>query len=200
MGRGAWQATVHRVSKSQTLLKQLSTHACRYNIYRYYVCIYVIHWLVWSPWTARRSNWSILKEIRPEYFWKDWCWGWSSNTMATWCKEPTHWKIHWCWDRFRARGEGATEDEMVGWHHWFNGHESEQTPGDGEGQGSLASCSSWGCKESDMTLWLKNYVCVYSGENLQNNYDKWKWKSLSCVSLFATPWTIQSMEFSRPQY
>ena len=40
--------------------------------------------------------------------------------------------------------KGTTEDEMVGWHHWFNEHEFEQTPGDREGQGSLACCSSWG--------------------------------------------------------
>ena len=44
-----------------------------------------------------------------------------------------------------------TENEMVGWHHQFKGHESEQTLGDGEGQGSLACCGSWGRKESDMT-------------------------------------------------
>ena len=43
-----------------------------------------------------------------------------------------------------------TENEMVGWHHGLNGHESEHTPGDGEGQGSLVSCSPWGCKESGM--------------------------------------------------
>ena len=43
-----------------------------------------------------------------------------------------------------------TEDEMVGWHHRLNGHEFEQV-GDGEGQGSLAFCSPWGCQESDMT-------------------------------------------------
>ena len=40
---------------------------------------------------------------------------------------------------------------MVGWYHRLNGHESEQTPGDVKGQGSLACCSPWGCKESDMT-------------------------------------------------
>ena len=45
--------------------------------------------------------------------------------------------------------KGATEDEMVGWHHGFNRHEFEQTLGDSEGQGSLACCSLWGCKESD---------------------------------------------------
>ena len=42
-----------------------------------------------------------------------------------------------------------TEDEMVGWHHLFNGHEFGQPPGDGEGQGGLACCDSWGRKESD---------------------------------------------------
>ena len=53
-------------------------------------------------------------------------------------------------ERLKA-GEGAREDEMVGWHHQLNGHESEQTPGDSEGQGSLACCSPWGCKELDTT-------------------------------------------------
>ena len=47
--------------------------------------------------------------------------------------------------------KGATEDEMVGWHHELNGPEFEQAPGDGEEQGSLACFGSWGCKESDMT-------------------------------------------------
>ena len=44
-----------------------------------------------------------------------------------------------------------TEDEMVGWHHQLNGHESEQAPGIGDGQGSLACCSPWGRKEWDTT-------------------------------------------------
>ena len=52
-----------------------------------------------------------------------------------------------------------TEDEMVGWHHKRNGHEFEQAPGDGEGQGSPAGCSPWGGRESDM------------GERLNNNDD-----------------------------
>ena len=46
---------------------------------------------------------------------------------------------------------GMTEDEMVGWHHRLNGHESEQALGDGKGLGSLECCSPWGHKESDMT-------------------------------------------------
>ena len=53
--------------------------------------------------------------------------------------------------------KGTTDDEMVGWYHWLNGHEFEQTAGDGKGQGSLACCSSWSPKESDMTERLNNY-------------------------------------------
>ena len=56
----------------------------------------------------------------------------------------------------------ATEDEMVGWRHWLNGHESEQVPGVGDGQGSLVCCSPWGLKESDTTEQLNN-----------NNNNKW---------------------------
>ena len=43
--------------------------------------------------------------------WKDWCWSWSSNTFATWCKEQTYWKRPWCWERLRAGGEG----DDIGW-------------------------------------------------------------------------------------
>ena len=52
--------------------------------------------------------------------------------------------------------KGTTEGEVVGWHHRLNGHEFEQTSGDGEGQGSLACCSPWGRKESDRTEQLSN--------------------------------------------
>ena len=47
--------------------------------------------------------------------------------------------------------KGTTEDDVVGCHHRLNGHEFESTPGVGDGQGGLARCDSWGCKESDMT-------------------------------------------------
>jgi len=56
--------------------------------------------------------------------------------------------------QYFGRGQdekGATKDEMVGWHHRLGGHEFEQTLGDSERQGSLACCSPWGCKDSDMT-------------------------------------------------
>ena len=57
--------------------------------------------------------------------------------------------------------KGVTEDGMVGWHHWFNGHEFEQTLGNCEWQGSLVCCSPWVCKESDMTEWLNNKWQLY---------------------------------------
>ena len=52
--------------------------------------------------------------------------------------------------------EGVTEDKMVGWYHWLNGHEFELTQGESEIQGSLAYCSSWGRREPDMTWQLNN--------------------------------------------
>ena len=66
------------------------------------------------PWTAGRSNQSILKEISPECSLKDWCWGWNSNTLATWCEELTHWKRSWCWERLKAEGERDNR----GWDGW----------------------------------------------------------------------------------
>ena len=53
--------------------------------------------------------------------WKDWCW--SINILGTWCKQLTHWKKPWCWERLKAE---VTEDEIVGWHHWCTGHELGQ--------------------------------------------------------------------------
>ena len=55
---------------------------------------------------------------------------------------------------WRQEEKGTTEDEMVGWHHWLDGRESEWTPGVGDRQGGLVCCDSWGRKESDTTEWL----------------------------------------------
>ena len=89
-------------------------------------------------WTARKSTLNT--------HWKDWCWSWSSNTLASWCEKLTHWKRPWFWERLKAGGEDMTEDEMVGWHHQLNRHEFEQALGVGDGQGSLACYSAWGHK------------------------------------------------------
>ena len=64
------------------------------------------------------------KEIKPVHskrnktlniHWKDSCWSWSANTLATWCKKLTHWKRPWCWERLRARGEGGNRR----WDGWM---------------------------------------------------------------------------------
>ena len=83
------------------------------------------HWIIdafdlwcWTrflrvPWTARRSNQSVLKKSDLNIHWKDWCW--SSNTLATWCKEVTQLKRPWCWERLGTEGEG----EHRGWDGWM---------------------------------------------------------------------------------
>ena len=67
------------------------------------------------PWTARRSTSQSWRKSILSIHWRDWCWGWSSNTLATWCKEPTHWKRPWCWERLKAGGEGDDK----GWDGWM---------------------------------------------------------------------------------
>ena len=67
------------------------------------------------PWTARRFNQSILKEISPGVHWKNWCWSWNSSILATSCKELTHLKRPWCWERLKAGGEGNDR----GWDGWM---------------------------------------------------------------------------------
>ena len=59
------------------------------------------------PWTARRCNQSILKRKSTlTIHWKDWCWSWSSSTLANWFGKLTLWKKPWCWERWKAAGEG----------------------------------------------------------------------------------------------
>ena len=118
-------------------------------------------------WTAGRSNQFILRrsvlvfigrtdvEAETPIFWppheKSWFIG----------KDPDAWRD---WGQEEKR---TIEDEMAGWHHWLHGHEFEWTPGVGDGQGVLACCDSWGCKESDTTEWLNwtelnwTFHCVY---------------------------------------
>ena len=103
------------------------------------------------PWTARRSNQSILKEISPAY-----------SLEGLMLKLKLQYFDHLIWrvdtgkdpDAGRDWGQeekGTTEDKMAGWHHQLDGHEFEWTPGVGDRQGGLACCNSWGRKESDMT-------------------------------------------------
>ena len=67
------------------------------------------------PWTARRSNKLTLRKSELNIHWKDWCWCWNSNTLATWCEELTLWKRPWCWERLKTGGEG----DGRGWDSWM---------------------------------------------------------------------------------
>ena len=107
------------------------------------------------PWTARPTSQSTKKSTL-NVCWKDWFWSWSSEYWATWCKESTHWKDPDAGKDWRQGENEASEDEIVRWHHWLNGHEFEQALVDGKGQGTLAHCSPWGHKESGMAEWLNN--------------------------------------------
>ena len=102
------------------------------------------------PWTARRSNQSILKEINPEYSLEELMlklmlqsFGWLPDTKSRLIGKDTEAGKDW-----RQEEKGMTEDEIVGWHHQLNGHEFEQTLGDSEGQGSLGDCNPWGYEHS----------------------------------------------------
>ena len=109
--------------------------------------------------------------------WRDWRWSWNSNSLATWCEELTHWKDSDAGRGWGQETKGTTENEMVGWHHWLNGHGFAWTLGVCAGQGGLACYSSWDHKESDTTEQLN-------------------WAELKLVQwlnffwLYATLWTV----------
>ena len=100
------------------------------------------------------------KEIQPIHFEGDQPWnffgsnGAEAETPVLWPPHVKSWLTGEDFDAGRDWGQeekGMTEDEMVGWHHWLDRRESEWTPGDGDGQGGLACCDSWGRKESGTT-------------------------------------------------
>ena len=99
------------------------------------------------PWTARKSNQSILKEISPGCHWKDWCWSWNSNTLAILCKELTHWKRPWC-----LKGLGAGEGDDRGWDGWMVS--LTRWTWVWVNSGSLWWTGRPGVAESDTTEWL----------------------------------------------
>ena len=103
------------------------------------------------PWTARRSNRSILKEINPEYLLEGLMLKLKLQYFSHLVQRADSLRKTIMLGRLRAGGEGMTEDEMIGWHHRLSGHEFEETPGDSEGERSLASCSPRGHQESDKT-------------------------------------------------
>ena len=102
-------------------------------------CFELWYWRrLWrAPWTVRRSNQSIVKEINSEY---------SLEGLDAEAEAPVLWL---------SNGKSQFIDEMVGWHHWLNGHICEQILGDGEGQRNLACCNSWIGKS---LTWLSDWT------------------------------------------
>ena len=107
--------------------------------------------------------------------------------------------------------KGLTEEEMVGWHHWLDGHEFEQAPEMGDGQGSLVCYSPWGCKELDITEWLnwtelnwdykqKLWTAIFKVSSMElthclgpfPNWDSW------CAVTWDFPALIKSGCWSKP--
>ena len=101
--REAWHAIVHGVTKSWTWLSY------------------------WTEMDSKEMNQSVLY-----IHWKDWCWCWSSNTLATWCNSQLTGKDPDAGKNWRQKEKRETEAEKVGWHHQFDGHELGQTLGVGE--------------------------------------------------------------------
>ena len=98
------------------------------------------------------SSQSILKKINPDDSLEGLMLKQGSNMLVTWCKEPTHWKRPWFWERLKPKWGGGGK----GWNglraYQLSGHEFEQTMGESGGQRSLACCSSWDQKGSDSVL------------------------------------------------
>ena len=124
------------------------------------------------PWIARRSNQSILKEMSLEY---------SLIRLMLKLKLQYFGHLMWRTDSMektmmlemiegRRKKKGTTEDDMVGWHYWIDGHEFDQAQGSGDAHGSLVCCSPWGHKESDMTEqlnWTEPPINSLKLENLK---------------------------------
>ena len=138
------------------------------------------------PWTARRSNQFILKEISPGCSLEALCWSWISSTLATWCEELTHLKRPWCWERLRAGAEGNDRR----WDGWMASPTQWTwvwwTPGIGDGQGGLACCGSWGRRVghywvTEVNFTLGGHSIGASASVLPMNIQGWSPLDLTCL-------------------
>ena len=128
------------------------------------------------------------KEIQPVHSEGDQPWDFfgrndaKAETLILWPPHAKSWLIGKDPDAGRDWGQekkGTTEDEMAGWHYWFDGCEFEWTPGVGDGQGGLACYNSWGHKESDTTEWLNWTELNWKAKQSKPLDDIEKW-SISC--------------------
>ena len=137
------------------------------------------------PWIERGSNQSLQRKSVLNIHWKDRCWSWSSNTLATWCKEPTHWKRPWCWDRLKAGEEG--DRGWDGWMAsltqwtwvWASSRRSWRTgkPGRLQSFGSQRVKHDWTTTTTNKN-WGPIVISLHLGTKGWCAIDKWKWKLL----------------------
>ena len=138
-----------------------------------YPMIKVVYWCFWTVVLEKTPESPLdCKEIQPVHPKGDQSWVFIGRTDAE-AETPIFWppdvKSWLIWKDpnvgkdWGQEKKGTTEDEMVGWHHWHDGHEFEQTLGIGDGQRTLACCSPWVQKKSDMPEWLnwigKHFLC-----------------------------------------
>ena len=113
----------------------------------------------WESLGQQEDQTNTKKKSTLNIHWMNWCWSWSSKTLATWCKEQTDWKRLWYWEILRTRGEGGDR----GWDGWLVSTTQwtwvEQTPGDTERQGSLVCWSSW--SHTRLSDWTTTTNCWY---------------------------------------
>ena len=162
-------------------LKKQSCHFADKGLYSQSYCFSSSHVLMWEldykeSWAPENwCFWTVVlektfespldgKEIQPVHPRGNQSWMFTgridaeAETLVFWPPDVKSWLIWKDPDAGKDWGQeekGTMEDEMVGWHHWLNGHGFGKTPGVGDGQGSLACCGSWGHKELDMTEQLK---------------------------------------------
>ena len=145
-------------------------------------------------------DWKEIQPVHPKD--QSWIFIWRTDGAA---EAPTLWPPDakkWPIRKDPSAGKdcrqdkGTTEDEMVGWHHWLDGHEFGQALGVGDGQGSLASWSPWGHKESDMTEWLNWTELVllidHVSSSLAYNSTELAWENLLGSSTRMLPIMVPS--------
>ena len=126
--------------------------------------------------------------------WKDWSWSWSSNPLATWFEELTHWKRPWCWERLKAGGEGGNRGwdgwtaSLTQWTWvWANSRRQWRTgkPGVLQFIGLQRVRHNWATEQQQSeTIWVQMFSTDITGSTLVSSD-----QSLSRVRLFVTPWT-----------
>ena len=151
-------------------------------LFQWFFLIFINSINIHSSVLTRKCFWTVVlettlespldcKEIQPVHPKGDQSWVFigktdvEAETPILWPPDAKSWLIWKDPDAGKDWGreeKGTTEEEMVGWHHRLNGHGFGWTPGAGDGQGGLACCSPWGCKESDVTEQLTLKLSLFS--------------------------------------